>query len=52
MKPKMIVIHFGEIWLKGGNRRMFIRRLYENIEESLRGESYERLDNDRDRFLL
>jgi tRNA uracil 4-sulfurtransferase len=52
MKPTLIVIHFGEIWLKGGNRRMFTQRLYENIEGALRDESYEKLENDRDRFLL
>ncbi len=52
MKPKMIVIHFGEIWLKGGNRRMFIQRLYNNIVAALKQEKYERLENDRDRFML
>lgn len=52
MKPKLIVIHFGEIWLKGGNRRMFIQRLYSNIEVALRGEPYDKLENDRDRFML
>lgn len=52
MKPKLIVIHFGEIWLKGGNRQMFIQKLYNNIEEALEGEHYEKLENDRDRFLL
>jgi thiamine biosynthesis protein ThiI len=52
MQPKLIVIHFGEIWLKGGNRRMFIQKLYSNIEDALRQEHYEKLENDRDRFLL
>jgi len=52
MKPSIIVIHFGEIWLKGGNRRMFIQRLYNNIGAALKGEEYESLENDRDRFLL
>ncbi|MDE1865714.1 MAG: tRNA 4-thiouridine(8) synthase ThiI [Candidatus Micrarchaeota archaeon] len=52
MKPKIIVIHFGEIWLKGGNRRMFVQRLYNNIENALKDESYDKLENDRDRLLL
>ncbi len=52
MKPSIIVIHFGEIWLKGGNRRMFIERLYHNIGAALKDEDYETLENDRDRFLL
>ncbi len=49
---KGIVIHFGEIWLKGGNRNSFVWRLYENIKEALRGERYARLENARDRFFL
>ena len=52
MKPSIIVIHFGEIWLKGGNRRMFIQRLYNNIGTAIKGEDYENLENDRARFLL
>ena len=38
VKYKGIVIHFGEIWLKGRNRSTFIRRLYENVEMALKGE--------------
>ncbi len=52
MKPKLIVIHFGEIWLKGGNRRQFIQRLYNNLVATLKDEDYETLENDRDRLLL
>jgi thiamine biosynthesis protein ThiI len=52
MKPSIIVIHFGEIWLKGGNRREFIQRLYNNITAALKQEDYDNLENDRDRFLL
>lgn len=52
MKPKLIVIHFGEIWLKGGNRRQFIQRLYNNLVTALKNEDYEKLENDRDRLLL
>ncbi len=52
MKPKFIVIHFGEIWLKGGNRRMFTQRLYSNIVSALEEERYEKLENERDRFML
>jgi len=52
VKYKGIVIHFGEIWLKGRNRNTFIRRLYENIGFALEGENYEKLDYMRDRFFL
>ena len=52
VKYKGIVIHFGEIWLKGRNRNNFIRQLHENIELALEGEKYEKLDYMRDRFFL
>ena len=51
-KYKGILIHFGEIWLKGRNRNVFIKRLHGNIVLSLKGEKYERLDYMRDRFFL
>ena len=47
-----IVIHFGEIWLKGKNRNLFVRELYNNIKSSLDGENYSELRNMRDRFFL
>jgi thiamine biosynthesis protein ThiI len=47
-----IVIHFGEIWLKGGNRNTFIWRLYDNIKCALKDEHYSKLENARDRFFL
>lgn len=51
-KYKGIVIHFGELWLKGRNRGSFIRRLYDNIELALDEENYERIYDLRDRFFL
>ncbi len=51
-KYKGIVIHFGEIWLKGRNRNDFVRRLYNNIELALRDEHYSKLQDMRDRFFL
>ena len=47
-----IVIHFGEIWLKGGNRNSFVWRLYDNIKCTLKDEHYSKLENARDRFFL
>ncbi|HUY69957.1 MAG TPA: tRNA uracil 4-sulfurtransferase ThiI [Candidatus Baltobacteraceae bacterium] len=52
MEYSMIVIHFGEIWLKGKNRNDFIGRLYGNIRLALAGEKYARLVNVRDRFIV
>lgn len=51
-KAKEIVIHFGEIWLKGRNRGSFVKRLYENVALSLKGEKVGRLEHARDRFIL
>ncbi len=47
-----VAIGFGELWLKGRNRRSFIEALHRNIRAALEGESYERLENVRDRFVL
>jgi thiamine biosynthesis protein ThiI len=52
MVYKGIVIHFGEIWLKGNNRGTFVGRLYSNIQSALEGENYSKLENRRDRFFL
>jgi tRNA uracil 4-sulfurtransferase len=52
VKYKGIVIHFGELWLKGRNRGSFVRRLYDNVEFALRDENYERLEDQRDRFFV
>lgn len=49
---RYIVIHFGELWLKGRNRGTFIKRLYHNIRAALKDEKYEELENARDRFVL
>ena len=47
-----VVIHFGEIWLKGKNRSSFINRLLGNVKLALEGERYSELANERDRFML
>lgn len=38
---KFIVIHYGELWLKGRNRSQFLNRLERNIREQLASESFE-----------
>jgi thiamine biosynthesis protein ThiI len=52
MKPQTISIHFGEIWLKGRNRKMFVDLLLRNIKSALSDERHGRLENERDRFIL
>ncbi len=37
---KLIVVRFGELWLKGHNRNQYIRQLEKNLKEQLAGESF------------
>jgi thiamine biosynthesis protein ThiI len=37
---RLIVVRFGELWLKGHNRNKYIRQLEQNIREQLGGESF------------
>ncbi len=46
-----VVVHYGELWLKGRNRNVFIGRLKANIRESLKGCGATIVDG-RDRVLL
>lgn len=52
LKYNYIAIHFGEIWLKGRNRGVFVKKLYHNIRAALKDEKYSKLENARDRFVL
>jgi thiamine biosynthesis protein ThiI len=47
-----IVVHFGEIWLKGKNRNDFVNTLLSNISASLKGIRYKKLENERDHFMV
>ena len=46
-----IVVHFGELWLKGRNRGAFIGQLRRNIGVSLSG-SMAKLTDERDHFIV
>src|SRR5437773_1307665 len=52
MKPKMIIIYFGELWLKGRNRKQFINIVLNNIKASLSKENYDKIEDNRDRVLV
>ncbi len=52
VKYKGILVHFGEIWLKGRNRNDFIRAVRRNLEAALKGERYSELTFIRDRLLI
>jgi thiamine biosynthesis protein ThiI len=49
---KLIILHYGEIALKKGNRRFFEGQLKKNITQALTGLSYDALKIDFGRFLL
>ncbi len=46
-----VVVHYGELWLKGRNRDTFITRLKSNIQHALKGLDAKIIDN-RDRLLI
>ena len=48
---KVIIIHFGELWLRGRNRNMYIKALFGNISRAMMGEDA-RLEKMYDRFVL
>ena len=50
--PDYIVIHYGEIAIKGKNRHLFERALLENIRENLKGCSFDDVRKISGRFIL
>jgi len=51
--PKLvIVVHYHEIWLKGGNRRFFLSKLHSALKHSLEGLPVERILKPGDRMLI
>lgn len=48
----VITVHFGELWLKGKNRGLFINQLAQNIKASIIKSQYKRFDILRDRFII
>ncbi len=49
---EVISVHFGELWLKGGNRHNFIKSLQNNLADALSGSSAGRIELMRDRMLV
>lgn len=52
MTKPVIVVHYHELWLKGGNRRFFLGKLFTALKKSLEGVSVERIEQPGDRFLV
>lgn len=52
MNSKHIVVHYHELWLKGGNRRFFLGKLITAIKKALEGLGDVRLHCPGDRILI
>jgi tRNA uracil 4-sulfurtransferase len=50
-KP-VIVVHYHELWLKGGNRRFFLGKLHTALRQSLGGIPVERIEQPGDRYIV
>ncbi len=48
----VIVVHYHEIWLKGGNRRFFLSKLHMALKRALEGLPVERILRPGDRMLI
>lgn len=52
MSNPVIVVHYHELWLKGGNRRFFLGKLFTALRQSLDGIPVDRIEQPGDRFLI
>jgi thiamine biosynthesis protein ThiI len=52
MNTPVIVVHYHELWLKGGNRRFFLGKLFSALRCALGGIPVERIEQPGDRFLV
>ena len=48
----VIVVHYHEVWLKGGNRRFFLSKLHLALKRALEGLPVERILRPGDRMLM
>jgi thiamine biosynthesis protein ThiI len=52
MKTAHIVVHYHELWLKGGNRSFFLHKLREALRRALEGIGIARISQPADRLIL
>jgi len=52
MSQPVIVVHYHELWLKGGNRRFFLGKLFTALRQALQGIPVDRIEQPGDRFLV
>jgi len=51
MPAQVILVHYGELWLRGKNRQRYINQLKANLKSLLAGEAYS-IDREYDRIIL
>ena len=51
LENAIIIVHFGELWLRGKNRNVYIQALKRNLTDHLKGESFT-LKDDYDRLII
>lgn len=52
MSQSAVVLHYHELWLKGGNRRFFVSKLVSNLKLALAGLSIEKIERPNDRVII
>jgi thiamine biosynthesis protein ThiI len=52
MSAPVVVVHYHELWLKGGNRSFFLGKLFTALRRALGGIPVERIEQPGDRFLI
>jgi tRNA uracil 4-sulfurtransferase len=52
MPSAHIVVHYHELWLKGGNRRFFLHKLREALRRALDGIAISRISRPSDRLII
>jgi tRNA uracil 4-sulfurtransferase len=52
MNTPVIVVHYHELWLKGGNRRFFLGKLFTALRNSLEGIPVQCIEQPGDRLLV
>src|SRR6202041_3770031 len=52
MSNPIIVVHYHELWLKGRNRRFFLRKLHTALRIALQGMPVERIEQPGDRMVV
>jgi thiamine biosynthesis protein ThiI len=52
MSAPVIVVHYHEVWLKGGNRRFFLGKLHGALRRALGEVAVDRIEQPGDRFVI